>query len=89
MIQPYVACINIVFSEVLFFSSHREALIRQAQKRTKWRIKQFHFCYPLTRLFFAIASHQAFRQLSEAWTVAPKHNESTILCLVDDDSGLL
>lgn len=43
----------------------------------------------LTRLFFAIASPQAFRQLSEACSIVRQNRESMISYSVNDDSGLM
>jgi hypothetical protein len=43
----------------------------------------------LTRLFFAVASPQAFRQLTEACTIVRQHHESAISYPVDDDSMLM
>jgi hypothetical protein len=43
----------------------------------------------LTRLFFAIVSPQAFRQLSEACSIVRQNRESMISYSVDDDSGLM
>jgi hypothetical protein len=43
----------------------------------------------LTRLFFAIASPQAFRQLGEACTIVRQHHESLISYPGDDDSVLM
>jgi hypothetical protein len=43
----------------------------------------------LTRLFFAIASPHAFRQLTDACTIVRQHHESADLYPVNDDSMLM
>lgn len=58
-------------------------LIQQSEEKYHCKVEF------LTRLFFAIASPQAFKQLSEACLIVRQHRESAVLNPAEDDSVLM